>query len=112
MIHFYNKMAPVNRLVSSGSNVTFILSTAAVCLPDTIVSARNPAIVTPSGQVQLGQTVTLTCIVPGRPVFNNTRYCVYYQGAYQLVGADYDCGCESKKEWWWWWRWWWWWWCW
>ena len=64
-----------------------------MCLPDTISpSVRNPAVVFPGGQVQLGATVTLTCNVPGKPVFNNTRYCIYYQGQYQLLGADYECG--------------------
>lgn len=72
--------------------------TAAVCLPDTIpASVRNPASVTPSGQVRLGETVTLTCNVPGKPVFNKTRYCVYDQGQYQLVGADYECGRKYHR---------------
>ncbi|XP_076460199.1 uncharacterized protein LOC143293161 [Babylonia areolata] len=64
----------------------------AVCLPDTVVDAQNPAVLVPTGQVQLGHTVTLTCHVPGMPVFSRSRQCVYQQGRYQLVGGDYDCG--------------------
>lgn len=73
--------------------------TAAVCLPDTIPpSVRNAAVVTPVGQVRLGETVTLTCNVPGKPSFTKSRHCVYYQGQYQLVGADYECGRKYRPQ--------------
>ena len=68
--------------------------TAALCPSDTTNGLENPATVTPTGAVQYGDSVTLTCDVPGKPIFNNTRYCVYYQDSYQLVGADCECGCE------------------
>ncbi|XP_070186674.1 uncharacterized protein [Littorina saxatilis] len=66
---------------------------AAICLPDQIPSSvRNPAEVTPGGQVGFEETVTLTCNVPGKQVFTRTRHCIYYNGMYKLVGADYECG--------------------
>ena len=67
--------------------------TAATCPPDTLPpTLRNQASVTPGGEVGYGQSVTLTCVVPGKEVFTRTRTCVYFNGSYLLQGADYECG--------------------
>ncbi|KAK7452815.1 hypothetical protein BaRGS_00039699, partial [Batillaria attramentaria] len=66
---------------------------AAKCLPDTIPPTLvNAASVFPMGAVNLNEVVTLTCNVPGRGTFTRTRTCVYQDGEYKLVGADYECG--------------------
>lgn len=66
---------------------------AAKCLPDTIpANTLNPARVSPAAAVNLGETVTLTCNVPGRTTFTRTRTCVYQDRQYKLVGASYECG--------------------
>ncbi|XP_076444633.1 uncharacterized protein LOC143282756 isoform X2 [Babylonia areolata] len=71
----------------------------AMCQPEhPDVTALNPATVTPSGQVSFEEEVTLTCMVPGRPVYNTSRTCIYHEGKYQLVGANYDCGLIDCQE--------------
>ncbi|KAK7507523.1 hypothetical protein BaRGS_00001458, partial [Batillaria attramentaria] len=74
----------------------------ATCPPDTLPPGLlNPAVVSPVAPVNLSEHVTLTCNVPGVGTFTRTRTCVYQDGQYKLMGADYECGlvdCGAPEQ--------------
>ncbi|XP_070182791.1 CUB and sushi domain-containing protein 3-like [Littorina saxatilis] len=61
-------------------------------IPQNLIN--NPTSVSPSGEVNFGAVVTITCNVPGVGVFTKTRTCRFDPGqqVYRLQGDSYECG--------------------
>ena len=53
-----------------------------------------PVSVSPSGDVDFGTSITITCNVSGIGVFTKTRTCRFEPGqqVYRLQGDTYECG--------------------